>query len=158
MRRAIALLLVLSWGQAGADAVVLYQDRVIDVADTLADPNDLWINPADLPRVNGFTLKPEGACIDEICVPVRQQENSDIFLTRNGTHWFNVTELADRVHQSYVADDDGVWSFGAIPARRASFVDQAEAPDFALPDLTGKSVQLSDFKGKRIMLLSWASW
>ena len=46
----------------------------------------------------------------------------------------------------------------SIPARRAAFFNDALAPDFALPDLDGNTVQLSDFKGKKIMLLSWASW
>ena len=154
----IGLVLALACGEIGADVVVLYQDRETRVAHTLADPNDLWVHPEDLPRVNGFTLKPEGACVDDICVPVRQQVNSDIFLTRNGERWFNVTELANRIQQPHAADESGVWSLGAIPAQRARFVERAEAPDFGLQDLSGKTVHLSDFKGMKIMLLSWASW
>ncbi len=33
-----------------------------------------------------------------------------------------------------------------------------EAPDFSLNDVTGKSVALSDFQGKRVLLNVWASW
>ncbi len=154
-----ALLASLVNAHARAGAVVLYDGRVVEVERTLADPTDLWIDPDDLERVNGFVLKPEGACIDDICVPVRQAENSDIFITRSGSRWFNVAELADRIQQPYVVDHDtGVWSFGAIPAQRASFIDRALAPDFELPDVHGKTHKLSDFKGKKIMLLSWASW
>ncbi len=32
------------------------------------------------------------------------------------------------------------------------------APDFALPDREGRTVRLSDFRGKRVLLLTWASW
>jgi thiol-disulfide isomerase/thioredoxin/predicted RNA-binding Zn-ribbon protein involved in translation (DUF1610 family) len=32
------------------------------------------------------------------------------------------------------------------------------APDFMLPDLDGKSVQLSSFRGKTVVLNFWASW
>jgi peroxiredoxin len=32
------------------------------------------------------------------------------------------------------------------------------APDFTLPDVNGKAVRLSDFKGKYILLDFWASW
>jgi hypothetical protein len=144
---------------AHGTATVLYQGAVVEVATTLPDATDLWIAPGELTRVNGFKLKPEGACIDDICVPVRQDQDSEIFIRRAGVSWFNVSELASRLKQAQVTDyDQGVWSFGAIPARRASLVNHNRAPDFTLQDKDGNAVQLSDFKGKKIMLLTWASW
>ncbi|MCZ6597977.1 MAG: redoxin domain-containing protein [Planctomycetota bacterium] len=32
------------------------------------------------------------------------------------------------------------------------------APDFALPDRHGNLVRLSDFRGKKVLLYTWASW
>lgn len=32
------------------------------------------------------------------------------------------------------------------------------APAFALPDLDGKTVRLTDFRGKVLMLFFWATW
>ena len=32
------------------------------------------------------------------------------------------------------------------------------APEFALLDLTGKTVRLADLKGKVVMLAFWATW
>ena len=32
------------------------------------------------------------------------------------------------------------------------------APDFKLEGSDGKTYSLSDFKGKKVMLLTWASW
>ncbi|MBI3853814.1 MAG: redoxin domain-containing protein [Verrucomicrobia bacterium] len=32
------------------------------------------------------------------------------------------------------------------------------APDFTLPDLKGKAHSLSDFRGKKVLLITWASW
>ncbi|MFI5216670.1 MAG: TlpA family protein disulfide reductase [Candidatus Limnocylindria bacterium] len=33
-----------------------------------------------------------------------------------------------------------------------------EAPDFTLPDLAGKPVHLSDFRGKTVVIDFWATW
>ena len=155
----VAGVLLLVAGAPAFAATVLADGGVVTVDRTLADPNDLWVPVEDLTRVNGFQLKPEGACLDEICVPVKQDQDSELLVRRQGAPWFNVTELADRIQQPYVADfASDVWSFGAIPAQRKSFVRDGRAPDFALPDWQGETVSLSDFKGKKVMLLSWASW
>lgn len=37
-------------------------------------------------------------------------------------------------------------------------VEGAEAPDFTLPDLKGRQVSLSDFRGKYLVLDFWGSW
>ena len=67
---------------------VLYRDRVVELARTLSDPNDLWVLPADLTRINDFVLKPEGACFADICVPVRQDRDGAIFVKRAGQAWY----------------------------------------------------------------------
>ena len=59
-------------------STVLYNNTIIAVDDVLPDPNDLWVQPTDLTRVNGFSLKPEGACLDDICVPLKQDEDSSL--------------------------------------------------------------------------------
>ena len=138
---------------------VLYDDRVTEVEKTLADPNDLWVVPEDLPRVNDFELKPEGACLDELCVPVRQDRDSEMFIRRGGQAWFNVTELARRIGQPFAVDHDHrVWSLGQVPAARTQFLDGAMAPDFELPNRQGEMVRLSDLRGRKVLLVTWASW
>ena len=151
---------ILSSGAALAEpATALYLDRSVDIERTLADPTDLWVSPQDLTRINDFELKPEGACLDDLCVPVRQDRDSDIFVTRKGESWFNVSELADRLEQGWAHDSEHrTWSFGQVPSTRSAFLDSAIAPDFALPDREGNLVRLSDFRGKKVLLLTWASW
>lgn len=160
-RLAFAIGAVVTTGLGGrADAAtVLFGDRTVEVAQTLADPNDLWVMPADLTRINGFVLKPEGACLDEICIPVPHGQDSAMVVTRTGQTWFNVTELARKLGQGYAADvETGTWSFAEIPAVRSAQMRSAIAPDFALKDRSGKTVHLSDFRGKKVLLKTWASW
>jgi hypothetical protein len=156
-----AIVLAVVADAAGQSRVttVLYQDRVVELARTLPDPNDLWVLPQDLPRINDFELKPEGACLAELCIPVRQDRDSALFVTRAREGWFNVTELARRLQQPFVVDHEhAVWSFGNIPVTRNAFLESAIAPDFALPNRDGKLVRLSDFKGKKVLIVTWASW
>jgi len=58
-----------------------------------------------------------------------------------------------------VADHDHrVWSFGEIPVTRTRFLRSAMAPDFALPNREGDVVRLTDFRGKKVLIVTWASW
>lgn len=139
-------------------AVVLFERNAVEVAETLPDPTDLWVPSAELKHVNGFELKPEGLCYEEICIPVREGHNN-LVVDRDGATWVNVTELARKIGQAYVVDTDtGVWSFGEIPQQVASTLGSAVAPDFELTDRDGDTVRLSDFRGKKVLLLTWASW
>ena len=156
---AATLLLTTATGAAGAEAVSLYDGRTTLIEETLPDPNDLWVVPTTLEAVNGFTLKPEGACLDELCVPVKQDEDGPLFVTRQDRGWFNVTELARRLGQSVAHDaDHSVWSLGEVPVVAESYSSSALAPDFELPGRNGEIIRLSDFRGKKVLLVTWASW
>jgi hypothetical protein len=113
------------------------------------DAKDLWVRAADLPRINEFELKPQGACRADLCIPIARE-------LKNG-EWFNLTGFARRVRQAYVTDA-AVWSFGEIPAVRGQFYQSRTAPDFAVPDRQGRVVHLSDFRGKKALVVTWASW
>ncbi len=141
------------------DATVLYNERVVEIENTLPDATELWVTPEDLTRVNDFVLKPEGACLAELCIPVLQDRDSDMYVTRSDQGWFNLTGLADKLQQAYTTDfEDGIWSFGAMPLERQSFLRGGMAPEFEMADRDGNLVKLSDFRGKKVLLLTWASW
>src|SRR5215831_13053090 len=105
-------------------ATVLFEDRATPLATVRRDPRDpssLWISKRDLPRVNGFEVKPQGACRADVCVPIPK--------TMLRGDWFDLTAFARKAREAVVADvDAGVWSFGEIQALRGSFLTSREAP------------------------------
>jgi hypothetical protein len=50
------------------------------------------------------------------------------------------------------------WVFGAGAEERGERLRNLEAPDFELPDLSGRRYRLSNYRGKRVFLVTWASW
>jgi hypothetical protein len=135
---------------------VLYNDHAHSV-NARADAENLWVAPRELTALNGFALKPEGACLGDICIPVRDEDTA---LRENAAPLrINVAELARRLQQPFVVDvEQGVWSFGAIPALRSRFVNDALAPDFTLRDRAGKEVTLSKYRDNKVVIMTWASW
>ena len=51
-----------------------------------------------------------------------------------------------------------VASLGASHHDRGEALNSLEAPDFTLPDLDGNLHSLSDQRGKKILLVAYASW
>ena len=49
-------------------------------------------------------------------------------------------------------------SEGGISPFEADNIVNAKGPDFTLKDMTGRSVSLSGFKGKVVLLNFWAKW
>jgi len=144
-----AAALTTSAGAATTTATVLYGDRSVTLDKIRPDPADLWVRASDLPRINEFEVKPQGACRADVCIPISKD-------LKQG-EWFNLSGFARKVRES-VVEDSGVWSFGEVPVLRGSFVNSRTAPDFAVPDRKGRIVHLSDFRGKKALVVTWASW
>lgn len=139
---------------AEGQTTVLYQGNTIRLDET-GSGEGLLIRPDDLPRVNGFELKPEGACYQDMCIPLSDR----FFVEVDGRQWFDLAAFADLLEQPYVADaEDRVWSFGEIPVKRESMMVDAMAPDFEVTDRQGNVVRMSDFKGKKTLIVTWSSW
>ena len=123
--------------------------------DATGEGPGLLIRPDDLERVNGFTLKPEGACRGDICIPLTE----NMLVTQDGTEWFDVLAFADHTGQTYVADEAArVWSFAEVPAQRAQTLHNAMAPDLEITDRAGNVIRLADLKGKKALIVTWSSW
>jgi hypothetical protein len=135
-----------------ASATILYDSRAVTLARVDTDATgQLWVQKNDLPRINGFEIKPQGACREDICIPIPRG------MMRGNT--FNLTAFAGRVGQKFIADPAArVWSFGEIPVVQGAYLDSRIAPDVTVPDRKGRPVRLSQFRGKKVLLVTWASW
>ena len=135
-------------------ATVLYQGRRITLEE-VGGGDRLLIRPEDLVRVNGFEVKPQGACFGDLCVPL----SDSLFVEREGRHWLDLTAFADLLEQPWVADaEEHVWSFAEIPAKRESMMVDGEAPELEVTDRQGNVVRLSDLRGKKTLVVTWSSW
>ena len=117
----------------------------------VAAHDGLWMSPADAEKVTGWTLKPEGMCRADACVPLPAAA-----LKPNEV---DVAAFWRKLGGPAIASDDGsVWALGAPADERNAQLEGLEAPDFTLPDLDGRPRKLSDLRGRKVFLATWASW
>ncbi len=135
-------------------ATLLHDGHRISLNAT-RDGDRLLIRPEDLPRVNGFEVKPQGACYEDLCIPL----GDELFVDQAGERWFDLTGFADLLEQPWVADPESkVWSFAEMPAKREGMMVDAQAPDFEVIDRQGNVVRMADFRGRKALVVTWSSW
>jgi hypothetical protein len=128
-------------------AVVLTDGGEFEVAAT----GGLRVSPRDAEVITGWTLKPEGMCRDELCVPLRDDTRRDGKV--------DIAAFWRALGHPVVSDTRGeVWVLGTAADSRTAALAGLEAPDFALPDLSGVQHRLSELRGKKVFLTTWASW
>ena len=106
----------------------------------------LDIGPARFGEATGWTIKAEGACRGEVCVPLA------------GEH-FDVAAVADRLGMAVVADaDNGLFALGPSSLGGRALT-TAVAPELELDDIvTGETFVLSSLRGSKVVLVAWAPY
>jgi len=128
-------------------AVVLTDRGEFEVAAT----GGLCVSAVDAEAITGWTPKPEGMCRDELCVPLGDDARRDGKV--------DVAAFWRALGHPIVSDPRGdVWVLGTAADSRTAALGGLEAPDFALPDLSGVQHRLSELRGKKVFLTTWASW
>ena len=142
-----------------AAATIIHEEHPLRFEGAIAEGNSLWLETGELKRLAGWELKPEGICRGDLCVPIPAGADANFSSKRDGVTYLNFTALADLTDKPWAGDSKHrVWYFGAQAAERGNALKSLEAPDFELPDLDGKMNRLSDYRGKKVFLLAWASW
>ena len=117
----------------------------------VAAHDGLWMSAADAERVTGWVLKPEGMCRDERCVPLPAAA------VKGGE--VDVEAFWQKLGGPVIASQEGdVWALGAPADERNAALEGLQAPDFTLPDVDGTPRSLSQLRGKKVFLATWASW
>lgn len=115
----------------------------------------LWLAADDLAGATGWTMRPEGLCRGDVCVPAPAADRASY--VKDGA--VNVAAFWARMGAPVAMSDTGdAWSLGEAADARADQLASLDAPDFALPDLDGRAHRLSDYRGKKVFLATWASW
>jgi hypothetical protein len=134
-----------------APATILGDDRN-DVEAEIVDGRVL-VTSDGLADALGWTLKPEGLCRDEVCVPVRDRgalvagERVDL-----------VAAAAALARPTVVDTDLGVVAVALDRERRATALQSLVAPDVTLHDLDGVPHALSQWRGQKRLLHAFSSW
>ena len=117
--------------------------------------NELWLGTAITTAITGWSMKPEGFCKDDVCVPT-PLGRADNFVQGDA---INVSSFWDLMGKPAVRSENAdVWLLGESASNRNNALLSLEAPDFTLNDLDGNLHSLSDYRGKRVLLITWASW
>lgn len=129
------------------------------LADTDARVDGIWhegrpgVSADALDAALGWTLKPEGLCRGDVCVPVADRAALD--------HPASVDLLgvAAALDRPAIADETlGAVAIGAPADTRRAALRDRQAPDFTLADIDGVLHSLSGYTGKKRLLVAFSSW
>jgi hypothetical protein len=134
---------------------VLHEQSETVCTSARADGDDLWLGAHELEVATGWSMQPQGLCRGDACLPVPRERAGDYV---NGD-MLNATAFWRRLQHPIAHDAAGeLWVLGTSAEDRGSALKSLTAPDFALPDLAGTTRTLSEQRGKKVLLATWASW
>ena len=140
---------------------IFHDTRESVIADTRIDapPIDtLWLDADQIREATGWDWKPQGLCREDTCMPVPRVLRSTDQPMVDGDR-LDLAAFGRYAGWPVVHDESGrVWVLGESAAHRADALSSLQAPDFELPDLEGRMHRLSDLRGQRVFLSTWASW
>lgn len=109
--------------------------------------------PEAMSAALGWVLSAEGLCRDTVCVPVLPGAP---LVRPDG---IDLAELARILDRPLALDlDERVAYLGMSAHDRRSALRTLVAPDFTLPDLAERPHALSEHRGKKVLLVVYASW
>ena len=131
---------------------LLDEDSPLQVP-AVVDADGVRLSPDVVQRSLGWRLEGAGLCRGDTCVPLRPEHG---LLRDDGLDLRALASLLDRPLALDV--DERIACLGASAAERGHRLRSLDAPAFTLPDLDGHPHSLTDHRGRKVLLLAWASW
>jgi hypothetical protein len=104
----------------------------------------------ELHAATGWEIKPQGACKGPECVPLGDLDTS----TSNP---IDVRAFAAAMGMPFAADEKHqLWALG--PRAGGHVLHSTELPEIVLDDFAGKPFDVASLRGRKVLLISWASW
>ena len=111
------------------------------------------LDPVALKDGLGWEIHDGLLCNDSMCIPVADERA----LVRDGG--VDLEALAGALDRPLALDvTEGAAFLGTSARERSQALAAQQAPDFSLPDLDGRLHTLREHRGKKILLVAWASW
>jgi len=131
----------------------LIDETHASTVEATLDGERVRLSPDAVRAALGWELKREGLCKGAICVPVGRYRDR---LNETGIDLATFASLLERPLALDAAERAAC--LGASAADRSARLASLVAPDFTLPDLEGNLHSLSDQRGKKVLLIAYASW
>jgi hypothetical protein len=111
----------------------------------------LDLTAEEFAETTGWEIKPEGACQEDVCVPLPALEP-------DAEGRIEVTVVAERLGMPIAHDGaHGLWALGPRSGDRR-VLERARMPDLVLQDFDGDAFDLASLRGRKVVLIAWASW
>jgi hypothetical protein len=121
--------------------------------DAQTEHGRVLLSPQALREALGWELHDGTLCNDTMCVPLPAGSS----LASGGA--LDLAEVATVLDRPLAIDvAERAAYLGASARERADALASLQAPDFELADLAGRSHSLAEQRGKKVLLVVWASW
>ena len=134
-------------------AFTIIDEQAVREVPAAVEGERVRLPAASLEAALGWKLEPQGLCRGPVCLPTARRPG---LVTDAGVDLAGFAALCDRPLALDV--EQRVAALGASAGERAERLARLEAPDFALPDLAGRVHRLSEHRGKKVLLIAYASW
>src|SRR5262249_43038075 len=131
---------------------LLDEDSPLQVP-AVVDTDGVRLSPDVVQRSLGWRLEAAGLCRGAPRGPGRPEHG---LLRDDGV---DLRTLASLLERPLALDaDERIACMGASAAERGHRLRSLDAPEFTLPDLGGHPHSLAEHRGRKVLLLAWASW